>query len=263
MIKDFNKIVKKLSNKCWNVVFKSDIFDIIDPEHKAAYESQLNKTIYRLKSEDHIISLKSWVYIIPDEGDRDLNSIDLLEKYYLKLLKKYIVKEVWSYYYVSWVKSLQFHLKDQSIPLRIYITNKNISKKIQIGNYEIVFKTLSWKDQGKKINLYSRFNSFVKKIQIDDIEFKISSLELSLLESALVVDTYEWLDTWLLVRAIKKYSTVLDYDVLREIGKYKYNMSVNRLKEISKTIDENLYRVLLNIIKQNGGCFVWEGLRGM
>ena len=30
----FEKIVKKLLNKSWNVVLKSDIFDIIDPEHK-------------------------------------------------------------------------------------------------------------------------------------------------------------------------------------------------------------------------------------
>jgi len=263
MIKDFNKIVKKLLKKWWNVIFKTDIFDIIDPEHKAEYASQVSKLIYRLKSEGVIVSLKSGVYVIPDEEDKSLNSIDLVEKYYLKLLKKYIVQEVWAHYYISWVKSLQFHLKDQSIPERIYIVNKSVSKKIQLWNYEIVFKTLSGKDQGKKINLYPRFSVYTKNISLEEIEFKTSCLELALLESALVADIYEWLDTWLLVRAIKKYSTVLNHEVFREVWKYKYNMSINRLKEVSKTVDRDLYELFLDIIKKNGWCFVGEGLRGL
>ena len=45
----FEKIVKKLLNKSWNVVLKSDIFDIIDPEHKKQNQSKLDKTIYNLK----------------------------------------------------------------------------------------------------------------------------------------------------------------------------------------------------------------------
>jgi len=201
--------------------------------------------------------------VIPDEEDKSLNSIDLVEKYYLKLLKKYIVQEVWAHYYISWVKSLQFHLKDQSIPERIYIVNKSVSKKIQLWNYEIVFKTLSGKDQGKKINLYPRFSVYTKNISLEEIEFKTSCLELALLESALVADIYEWLDTWLLVRAIKKYSTVLNHEVFREVWKYKYNMSINRLKEVSKTVDRDLYELFLDIIKKNGWCFVGEGLRGL
>jgi hypothetical protein len=38
-------------------------------------------------------------------------------------------------------------------------------------------------------------------------------------------------------------------------------MSFNRLKEISKNIDKNLYDVFLDIIKKNGWLFIWEGLR--
>jgi hypothetical protein len=39
-------------------------------------------------------------------------------------------------------------------------------------------------------------------------------------------------------------------------------MSVNRLKEISKNIDKNLYLIFLDIIKKNWWLFIWEGLRG-
>jgi len=39
-------------------------------------------------------------------------------------------------------------------------------------------------------------------------------------------------------------------------------MSFNRLKELSKNIDKDLYELFLDIIKQNGGLFIGEGLRG-
>lgn len=67
----------------------------------------------------------------------------------------------------------------------------------------------------------------------------------------------------MLTRVIKKYGKVLDYGVFEEVGKYKYNMSVNRLKELTRTLDPNLSQLFLSIIKKNGGCFVGEGLRGI
>jgi len=40
-------------------------------------------------------------------------------------------------------------------------------------------------------------------------------------------------------------------------------MSFNRLKELTKPIDDELYRVFLDVIKKNGGLFIGEGLRGI
>ncbi len=262
-MKDFNKIVKYLWKKWWKILFKKDIFEIVDPEHKKEYTSFVNKLIYRLKSQWCIISLKSGVYIVPDSQDMKLNSVDLIEKYYMKLLKKYITHFVWSQYYISGIKSLELHMKDYSIPEKIYVINKELNKKIFVWNYEIHFKTLTWKYQWKSIPLYRKFSRFTREIIYDDITLKISCLELALLESALVSDSYEGINVGLLVKAIKKYKTVLDHDTFREIGKYKYNMSCNRLKEISRTLDTSLYHLFLEIIKQNGGCFVGEGLRGI
>jgi len=120
-----------------------------------------------------------------------LNAIDLLEKYYIRLLKKYITQIVGSQYYISGTKALQFHMKDYSIPSRIYVVNRSINKKIQIGKYEIIFKVLSGKNQGKKINLFSRFIEYSEEIEIDTTHLKISCLELALMESALITDMYE------------------------------------------------------------------------
>lgn len=260
----FDKIVNKLLRKSWKILFRDDIFELIDPEKKAKYTSFVNKTIYRLRSENIIVSLKSWVYIIPWDYDSWLNKIDLIDRYYLNLLKKYIIYYVWNSYYISWNKSLEFHNKDYSIPDKIFIVNRKVNKKINVWSYEIIFKTISWKSfktNNKKINLYSKMEKFIVKKEIEWNEFKTSCLELSLLESALITDTILWLDFNLLNKAIKKYSKVLNTDIFYELWEFKYVMSFNRLKEISKNIDNNLSLVFLDIIKKNWWLFIWEWVR--
>ncbi|MDR1944593.1 MAG: hypothetical protein LBQ59_00445 [Candidatus Peribacteria bacterium] len=48
---DFNKIVKILFKKSGRIIFKEDIFEIIDPEKKEKYQSKVDKTIYSMKAE--------------------------------------------------------------------------------------------------------------------------------------------------------------------------------------------------------------------
>ncbi len=258
---DFDKIVNKLLRKWWKVFFKEDIFEIIDPDKEPRYQITLDKTIYKLKAKWIIISIKAGVYIVPSEEDLKLNEVDLIEKYYLYLLKKYITYYAWSDYYISWKKSLEIHLKDFSIPNKIYIVNRWVNKKLKIGNNEIIFKTISSTEKWKKINLYSKLSDFVITKDVYDMEFKVSTLELALLESALVSDVEEWVDLALLSKTIKKYSKVLNTESFYMLGKMKYIMSFNRLKEISKTIDKNLYEVFLDIIKKNWWLFIGEWLR--
>lgn len=259
---DFQKIVKRLSKKWWNVLFKKDIYEIIDPELKEKYKSKVDKTIYSLRAKWIIISLKSGVYIIPSLEDKSLNKIDLIEKYYLKLLKKYITYFVWSSYYLSGIKALEIHDKNYSIPEKIFIVNRNLSKKIVVWNYEIIFKTISGRKEGKKINLYSKFSKYVQVKHIEYFDFKVSNLELSLVEWAILSTLDESLNIKLLRKILKKYKNVLDPEIFYEIWSYKYIMSFNRLKELSRKIDEWLYMIFLDVIKKNWWLFIWEWLRG-
>ena len=259
----FNKIVNKLCKKCWNIVFLTDIFEIIDPEYKNKNRVTLNKTIYRLKSEWVIIPLKNGVYIIPDDEDTSLNSVDLVDKYYIRLLKKYIKAEVWAHYYISGKKSLEFHMRDYSIPEKIFIINRSLNKKIKIWVYEIIFKTISWNQHGKKINLYNYTSQYSKEIQLDSIVLKISSLELALLEASLIWGSYGWVEVELITKALKKYSSILDHNTFKDIAPFKYIMSFNRLKELSKSSHPDLYKLFLDIIKTNGNLFIWEWARNI
>ncbi len=259
----FNKIVKKLWKKCWKILNKNDIFELIDPEKKEKYNSKVNKLIYKLKNEKKIISIRNGVYIIPTKEDLELNEIDLIEKYYFKVLKKFISENCKNNYFISGKKSLEFHLKDFSIPEKIFIINRNLNKKIKIWNYEIIFKKISWVLRWKKINLYTKLSKYIKTIKIEEINLKISNLELSLLETSLISNSEEWLEIYLLNKAIKKYSKILDLEIFEEIAKYKYIMSFNRLKELSRNINPKLSKFFLEIIKKNWWLFIWEGLRGV
>ena len=97
----FDNLVKKLLKEPGGILLKEDIFEIIDPEKKPAYQSFVDKAIYKMKINRVIIPLKSGAYIIPEKEDLSLNEIDLLEKYYLKLLKRFITFYVGSEYYIS------------------------------------------------------------------------------------------------------------------------------------------------------------------
>lgn len=260
---NFNKIVKKVLKKRWKVMLRNDIFDIIDPEKKDINKTTLNKTIYNLKSQWYIIPIKNWVYIIPDEEDLSLNNIDLLEKYFFKLLKKYISSNCQNNYYISGLKSLEFHLKDFSVPMKITVINRSIDKQVLIWNYCIVFKTISGSFWGKKINLYSKFSSMTKIVSVLWVDFKTSNMELSLLENALIYDNEIWVNVFLLNKFIKKYHKYFNKDNFYFIWQYKYIMSMNRLKEITKNIDKDLYEVFLDIIKKNWWLFIWEWLRNI
>ena len=265
-MKDFNKIVNNLCKKRWKLFFKEDIFELIDPEKKIKYISVLTRTISKLKAQGIIIWVKAWVYVIPCEGDLHLNKIDLLDKYYMPLLKKIIIKEVWSYYYISGQKSLEIHMKNYEIPEKLFIVNRNINKRIKIGTKEIIFKTISWKINNwktKKINLFSQLSKYSVLKKIENTELKISWLELALLETTLITDSNIWFDIGLINKVMNKYKWVLSREVFYDIWKYKYIMSFNRLKELAKDIDEDLYKCFLDVIKVNGCLFIWEGVRGI
>lgn len=253
----FDKIVKKLLKKKWNILLMDDVFDILDPDKKSSEKNKLYKILYRLKSEKIILTLRNSIYLIPDEDDLKLNEIDLVEKYYFKLVKKYITSTTWSDYFISGKKALEFNIKDFSVPDSLIVVTRNISKKIKIQDKEIIFK----KVQNKNANLYSKFSKYTNRINVFWTEFKISNMELSLLETSLVSDNIEWIDINLISKVLKKYAKVLKFEYFYEIWESKYIMAFNRLKEIWKNIDKKFYETMLDIIKINWWLFIWEWLR--
>lgn len=258
---DINKIVKKLWRKKWKIVSNNDIWEIVDPDKKLETKNKVYKIIYTLKSMWIIINIKNGVYVVPDNWDEKLNEIDLVEKYYFPLVKKYITSTAWQEYFIKGKKALEIHMKNLSIPEKLIIINRNINKKIKIWNYDIVFKTIKWNIKGKSINIFSRLFSLTQKIDIEWTSLRISSIELALVESSIIEDSTEGIDIWLITKAIKKYSRFFDKEVFYTIWEMRFIMWFNRLKELSKPIDKYLYQTFLDVIKVNWWLFIWAGLR--
>lgn len=256
---DFNKLVNKLWKKSWKILFRNDVFEIIDPDFQDKNVTRLNKVIYRLKWEWVIKVIRNGVYVIPTDEDKDLNEVDLIDKYYFKLAKKYITETVWSSYFIASKKSLEFYMRDYSLPQKIVIINRSVNKKIKVGDYEIIFKTIKWTNKWKKINLYNRLASFTQTLDYDDVTFKIANLELSLLEASLI-SWDEWIDINLLNKALKKYKKVINFEKMLELAELRYVSSVNRLKDLSKSVDNVLYEAFKDVIKRTWGQFISSNL---
>jgi len=255
----FDKIVNKLWKKSGKVIFRKDIFEIIDPELQPKYEKFVNRTIYQLTSQQILKTIRNGVYIFPDEEDKKLNDIDLTEKYFFPIMKWYISKEVGNEYFLSGKKSLEIHMKNYSVNEKITILNRKLNKKITLGNTQLIFSTA----KGKQKNMYQKLSAFTQSVKIEGVHLHIANLELSLVQATLIENTEEGIQGDLIKKTLKKYSKFFRKEMFYEIGKLKYNMAFNRLKEFSKHIDFDLYQIFLDIIKRNGGNFVGEWLRKM
>ena len=114
----------------------------------------------------------------------------------------------------------------------------------------------------KKSSVFSKFRDFTEIKEIEWIKFRVSNLELSLVEACLLSDINENLNIKLITKILKKYKNSFNSEIFYKIWENKYIMSFNRLKELSKKVDEWLYMIFLDIVKINWGLFIWEGLRG-
>lgn len=255
---DFNKIVDKMLKKRWKVFFNEDISELFFPGEREENYDKISKLVYKLNSEGVIKKIKNWVYIIPDKDDSKLNEVDLIDKYTLKLIKKYISYNVRNEYFITWKKSLELHMKNYYFWDKIFVINRNLNKKIIIWDTQIIFKTVKWKDE----NLYSKLSKFTTTHDIEWLKFKSSCLELSLLESALTGDSLENLDIIFIQKVLKKYKKVLNFENFEKLAKMRYITPINRLKEISKLVDDDLYKFFLELIKKNWNIFLWEKIRG-
>jgi len=255
----FDKVVNKLWRKSGKIIFRKDIVEIINPEWNPRLSKFVNRMIYLLTSQNILKIIRNGVYVFPDEEDKKLNEIDLIEKYFFSLMKGYISKEVGNEYFLSGKKSLEIHMKNYSVSEKTTILNRKLNKKIKLGNMQLVFTTA----KGKQKNVYQKLSQFSQSVKIEGINLHIANLELSLVQATLIENTDEWIDWDLIKKTLKKYASFFKKEIFYEIGKLKYNMAFNRLKEFSKHIDEDLYQTFLDIIKKNGGNFVGEWLRKM
>lgn len=257
---DFDKIVNKLSKKEWQILTIFEIWSIFDPDFRRWSTKNINsiyKIIYRLKAINVIIPIKNSLYFISNW--KKIKDIEIIDIYYWKILKKIIGDIVWSEYFIWNIKALELLLSDYGVSPRIIIYNKEIDKIITLSkNHKIIFKKLiSWK-KSENANIFTKLKKYTKTININKINLRISDEELSILDSLLIRDNKNKIDSYLINKFLNKYAKFLSREKLWELVKLKYITSINRLKDISdQNNHKSLYIHCLDIIKtQWWNCFL-------
>ncbi len=252
----FDKIVKKLWTKSGQIIsindFQKWFFPLTDAGKTSAY-----KLASRLMSNQIIIPIKNGLYYISSEDI--ILSDQIIDELYWKILKKLLRDEVeWKYIIVG-NKALELLLRDFSIPEKLYIYTKDVSKIIKLSkDHSIIFRTICWWKRLWWENIFTKLSKHSRRIEIDRNEFLVADVNLALLDALTIHNTNDWINILLTQKAIKKFSKLLNKEKLWELVGYKYLTAINRLREITKEMNENsLYRQCVDIINRNwASCFI-------
>lgn len=153
---------------------------------------------------------------------------------------------------------MEIHLRDYSIPSRLVLYTRDTQKRIQIGKYDIHFRTLQTGEKSGTRNMYRILSDMSEEGMIDDVSLRYLGLESSLLDVASLRIHDSGIAEALILRFLERYSSRLSRDALGELVKYRYIRALNRVRSLSKSqgyID--LYENTLDIIrKEGGGCYL-------
>ena len=156
-------------------------------------------------------------------------------------------------------KSLEFHLKDESIPDTLIVYTLSTNKILSVSSgYRVQFRTVvSGKKEGRG-NLIPFLLKISERTEIDGNLLRIAGKEFALLDALLIHKGMPEVDEYLIRKFLKRHARAIDRDILGKLVARKYVTAANRLRALTKELGETeLYEKTLDTIKrEGGGCFV-------
>lgn len=251
MLKTNNFVKKILKNKHKILDIKKlkQIYkDIIMEDYS---DKKLYKQIYYAKNKWIILSLKKELFYIKDSKE-DIDIDDVINKFYWKMLKKYVKEQYWNNYLIWGIKSLEIWNNNFSIPDKLVLINpyKRVDevllkeKKILNKMYKI-----KWFDDIRSFKFFKKQST---KIHVDAKLFFIANYELSLLESlySVAVEDERYIIE-LLKKNIRKNYKKINLEVFEYFLKYwKYWSSIKKIYELSLGIRPDFADRIKDILKK-------------
>lgn len=212
---------------------------------------KMYKIIYYLKVRWYLENIKKNIFFVKDP-DHSITQEEIITLFYWTIVKKHCNDFLKGNRYVWWLKALELNLSSFDIPEELSIVNQyKQSTEVIMFDKQVVFKTYA---KNKTDNLFKFFFQFTKKIAVGNQTLSIATLELALLES--LYNPWlisQWYINELVKKVIRKYHATLDVKVWESIlRKNKHNTSINRLYELTKSIDPELAEKLKGLIKKYG-----------
>lgn len=260
---ELHKIVKKLEKKMWKIITLQDIRDLVDPGAKdiVREDARVAQTVYALKGQWVIQSIRNWLYYVSD-GELD-NVESIIDVHYWDIVRTIIATEVGKDYIIGGEKSLELLMMDFSIPYQLIIYTRDTAKKVSISpRHEILFRTMITGEKTSRVNAYG-----ILKKQSTNVDMKIdgkreilSSLghEAALLDTLTIHDREEGIAENLALKFLKRYESKIERGNLGILVSIRYIRAVNRLRQITKEHGyPRLYENCLDVIKKEWGwCFL-------
>ena len=247
-----NNFVKKLlknKHKILDIEKLKKMYQDIDIQDYS--DKKLYKQIYYAKNKWVLISLKkNLFYVKSSQEDEDID--DIINKFYWKLLKKYIKEQYWNNYFIWGIKSLEvlnnnFFILDKISIINPYKRADEVllkGKKISNSIYKI-----KWYDNLKSFKI---FKKQTEKIYVDSQIFFVANYELALLESLYSISLEdEKYVIELLKKNIRKNYKKINLEVFEYFLKYwKYGSSIKKIYEIALWIRPDFATKIKNILKR-------------
>ncbi len=182
-----------------------------------------------------------------------------LSDFYWPLLA-YIMKSITaSSYVIGGEKSIEIHLRNFAIPDIVTLYTRETDMRIRIiEGKEIHLRSLLSGEKSGKLNLFRKITTDIMRVPYEGVFLPILSLEASLLDAATLRRHHMGIEESTLIKFLKVYAHKLSRARLGELVSVRYIRAANRLRIFAKEIwEESLYRMMLDIIKkEGGGCFV-------
>lgn len=244
----FEKIVQKMKRKWQNIWSIKDLEKFVVTTSDDAQNS-LYKMIHLLVSSWVLISIRKWLYLLGvTESDKKLDPQD----YYWNIVRKTLAEKYASQWVIIGQKALALMLKDFSLPEVLSVCVPKNPKKITLLEWYMM-STLNPKSQ-KKSGMYGVIKKYATKMLIDDASLWVTCPEHAILESLIVRDGNDIMDSAMLLRWLKKNSHTLRIEVFAELVPNKYISAANRLKYIASDHKYKwLYAMMVQTIDQYGG----------
>lgn len=248
-----DKIIKQLEKIYGKIIDHGELIILICkifPEYEWQ-KNKLHKSIFLLRSKWYIYDIKKQLYLII-KPEAQISESWLVQIHYWQLLKNHCQFYCQGNRYISGQKALELWNNNYETPLEISIVNPiKTSLEINMFDYKISFKKYSNK-WSSELEHFKKLQKFTDKITLNNKKYPVAILELAILESLYSpVPSTEYYISETVKKVLKKYKKTLDLDKISKIIQiWKHHTSINRLYNLSKTVDLELSQNIYNIIKK-------------
>ena len=256
-LKYVEPIVRKLSKKIGKIIDDQELQSLQKDILGLNFDkNKFYKLIFILKQKQYLIPLKKDLYLVSYPENKNFTLANSIDKLYRDLLYKQIKKECKNNYYIGGSKGLELHLNNYGIPSEIEIYNdKNQGREQVISDYYLYYKhySQSKKDALTEKTLLKKIQASHSVVKIGSNNFQVGCVEICLLECLYYKDQVSSHHSDLIKKIVKKFKDQRNRDLMKIIiSSGRHHTSINRLYEMSKSIDSNFANSCLQVIRTYG-----------